>query len=254
MAITWDLFTNCIEASQVLGIDKDFRQKLIDARAKLLPPQIRKDGALQEWAVDFADPEPHHRHNSHLFGFHPGRQITATGTPELFAAARRALEIRGDAGTGWSLGWKIIFWARFYDGDHALRLIQNFIKPAQPGRIFAVEKAGVYPNLFCAHPPFQMDGNFAFTAGIAEMLVQSHTGEINLLPALPQAWPEGSVTGLRARGGFQVSLSWKGGKLDRVDIISRLGGPCKVRYGEKAVTLFTNPGAALALDRNLAPL
>ncbi len=249
MAIIWDLFSNCLDTARVLDADHEFAAKIAAARAKLFPMQIGAQGRLQEWFQDFTEQEVHHRHVSHLFGVYPGRQITPA-TPKYFAAAKKALEIRGDDGTGWSLGWKINFWARFRDGDHAYLLIKNLLRPV--GNTSDTNYrggGGVYPNLFDAHPPFQIDGNFAFTAGVAEMLVQSHLGEIHLLPALPSAWPTGSVRGLRARGGFEVTLlSWREGHLVRAEIRSTQGGPCTIRDGEKTVTRPTKAGESFTYE------
>jgi alpha-L-fucosidase 2 len=253
LEIIWDLFTNCLEATHALGIEPEFAAQVAAARAKLLPLKVGARGQLQEWADDFMEREVHHRHVSHLFGLHPGRQITPE-TPELYAAARKTLEIRGDDGTGWSLGWKINFWARFHDGDHAYTMIKYLLRPVGAkalGTNYA-GGGGVYPNLFDAHPPFQIDGNFGFTAGICEMLVQSHAGAVELLPALPQAWPAGRVRGLRARGGLTLTeLAWRDGALSRVVVHAETDGAWTLRAGATAVKLELRKGERAAFDAKL---
>jgi len=229
MSIIWDLFTNMIEASAELGIDAAFRDTLIAKKAKLYPLHIGKKGNLQEWNKDWEDVDPHHRHVSHLFGLHPGRQIAPVSTPEFAAAARKTLELRGDEGTGWSKAWKINFWARLLDGNHAHLLLRELLKYTSQSNTIYSSGGGTYPNFFDAHPPFQIDGNFGGTSGMAEMLLQSHLGELHLLAALPDIWKEGQVKGLKARGNYEISMSWKNHQLITAVVISKMGGPCKIR-------------------------
>lgn len=256
--IIHDLFSNYLLAQRVLGGDEPFRDQIAVARGRIRPLEVGKAGQLMEWSKDWDlnAPEPHHRHTSHLFALHPGRQISPLATPQLAAAARKTLELRGDEGTGWSKAWKLNFWARLRDGDHAYKLLCDQLKFVDTSATKYDGGGGTYPNLFDAHPPFQIDGNFGAVSGMTEMLLQSHElytdpaspdadrYVIDLLPALPTAWPSGSVKGLRARGGFEVNIAWQRGKLTSAEIHSRAGTACRVRHGSMTRDLNLQPGEA----------
>jgi alpha-L-fucosidase 2 len=268
LQIIFDLFTNTIAACKTLGTDVSFRTKLETARAKIRPMQIGKAGQLMEWSHDWdlEAPEIHHRHISHLFGLYPGKQISPSATPGLAAAAKKTLEIRGDDGTGWSLAWKINFWARLLDGDHAYSLITKQLNLVSTTATTYSKGGGTYPNLFDAHPPFQIDGNFGYVSGVNEMLFQSQETYsnseypdtdlyiINLLPALPKVWESGSIKGVRARGGFELDIAWNSGKLSKATIRNISGKACKVIYGIKTVELLINPEKSVNLNSELVEI
>ena len=259
--IVWDLFNNTVEAAGILKVDPELRATLTRMRDRLAGPRIGSWGQLLEWLEEKKDPvldtpQDTHRHVSHLFALFPGRQIGPVQTPELARAARRTLEARGDAGTGWSMAWKMAFWARLHDGDRAYRMLRGVL--AAPGAR-ASEQAGIfsehnnaggtYPNMLDAHPPFQIDGNFGATAAIAEMLLQSQAGEIHLLPALPKSWPSGAVKGLRARGGYVVDIVWRDGQLVDASVRGLSGaGRVKVRYGARVIDAAIRQGQSRSLS------
>jgi len=242
-----DLFKNVIAASEVLNEDAALRTVLKEKYKQIAPNMIGKYGQLQEWMQDVDNPNNKHRHVSHLWGLYPGNEINWDETPEITKAAKQSLIFRGDEATGWSLGWKINFWARFKDGDHAFHMIQMLMSPANSG-------AGSYPNLFDAHPPFQIDGNFGGAAGIGEMLIQSHTKFIDILPALPSALPEGEVKGICVRGGFVAEMKWSGGKLLQLKILSKAGSVLNLRYKDKVVTMKTKANTVYTFNGELKQL
>ena len=262
--IVWDLFNNTVEAAGILDVDPELRAELTNMRDRLAGPRIGSWGQLLEWLDEKHDPvldTPHdtHRHVSHLFALFPGRQIGPVKTPELAAAAKRTLEARGDAGTGWSMAWKMAFWARLHEGERAHRMLRGVLaapgaRAAEQGGIFSEHNnaGGTYPNLLDAHPPFQIDGNFGATAAMAEMLVQSHAGEIQVLPGLPKAWATGSVKGLRARGGYEVDIVWRKGLLKHVTVRAPSNdGKVKLRYGAWVTEVELKQGQSRTVSASL---
>lgn len=244
------LFRVCIEATEILGIDQEFAAHLKELIPKIAPNQIGQYGQLQEWMEDKDDPENHHRHVSHLWGLHPGNEINQEDTPGLIEAAKQSLILRGDEGTGWSLAWKINYWAKLLDGNHSYELIKMLFRPVESNSSNN-RQGGSYINLFDAHPPFQIDGNFGGAAGIVELLIQSHLGKINLLPALPDAFPDGSISGVCARGGFDLSFSWENGELTNVKVFSKAGKVCVLTYGGKKIEFETTMGESYAFNGEL---
>lgn len=229
-AVAREILSDAAAAAEILGMDETERAGWLSVEKSLPPYKVGRFGQLMEWSRDMDDPEDHHRHVNHLFGLHPGHTLSPLTTPELAEAAKVTLNHRGDGATGWSMGWKLNQWARLYDGDRAYKLFRNLLGH------------GTLDNMWDSHPPFQIDGNFGGTAGITEMLLQSHSGFIHLLPALPDAWPEGKVLGLLARGGFEVDLEWSGGRLRNAVIHSRVGSHCFLRYGQTILDFDTKPG------------
>lgn len=244
LAMIRECFQQTIQAAQILGTDAAFATQLTEALAQLHPYQVGKKGNLQEWYHDWEDSDPQHRHQSHLFGLYPGHQINPKTTPELAAACRKTLEIKGDETTGWSKGWRINLWARLWDGNHAYKMYRELLHYVEPDGVKTnyARGGGTYPNLFDAHPPFQIDGNFGGAAAVAEMLVQSSDREIRLLPALPDAWQNGSVSGICARGGFELALTWKQHQLQQLTISSKNGGTVTLIYGNKEKTVALKAG------------
>lgn len=261
-SIVWDLLTNTAQAAAVLGIDSGFREKVETTRNRIRPPQIGKHGQIMEWGGDWDNPKDEHRHVSHLFALHPGHEIHPLSTPKLAEAAKVTLKHRGDDGTGWALAWKINFWARLRDGDHALKLMTNQLRYTEELKTVMQGAGGTYPNLFDAHPPFQIDGNFGFVSGVNELLIQSHDRYvdpkapnedryyIDLLPALPADWSSGEIRGVRARGGFTFDLAWKAGRLTAAIVRSERGGTAKIRHAGRVLDLKLSPGrhAKIAAD------
>lgn len=245
-----ELFIQTVKASQVLDIDAEFRTKLENALQKLYPYQIGKKGNLQEWYYDWDDQDPKHRHQSHLFGLYPGNHITPALTPDIANACRTTLEIKGDETTGWSKGWRINLWARLWDGNRAYKMYRELLRYVDPDgmRTSYSGGGGTYPNLFDAHPPFQIDGNFGGAAAVVEMLLQSTENEIRLLPALPDAWESGTVSGICARGGFEISMEWSGKNVKKLEIFSKAGGKTTLIHGNDKKEISLKKGEKIEVS------
>jgi alpha-L-fucosidase 2 len=250
LAMIRECFENTITASKILNRDADFSTSLQQALIRLHPYKIGKKGNLQEWYFDWEDEDPQHRHQSHLFGLFPGHQITPYTTPVLADACRKSLEIKGDESTGWSKAWRINLWARLGDGNHAYKMYRELLKYIDPDglRTNYSGGGGTYPNLFDAHPPFQIDGNFGGAASVVEMLVQSDENEIRLLPALPDAWESGLVSGICARGGFEISMKWENKNLTKVSVSTKTDGKTMLRSGKKEKEIILKNGQKVEID------
>ncbi len=244
-----NLFRICVDAAKILDTDQEFSKKIQAMIPEITPNKIGKHGQLQEWLDDVDNPEEHHRHVSHLWAVYPGYEINPDETPELMKAAQQSLEYRGDDGTGWSLAWKINYWARFLDGNRSYKMVHKLLSPAE--RADGKVGGGSYPNLFDAHPPFQIDGNFGGTSGIIEMLIQSHLSKIELLPALPDALADGSISGVCARGGFELSFNWSSGLLQKVEVLSKSGTKCRLKYKDQMIEFDTVKGGKYLFDGKL---
>jgi alpha-L-fucosidase 2 len=254
MSILRDLFTNCITAMELIRDEDKLKEELKRTLPRLLPIRVGSHGQLLEWEEEYEEVDSKHRHISLLYGLHPAREFTYDMTPKMMEACRIVLENRGDGGTGWSLGWKVNQWARLRDGDRALKLIKLQLQPIDLDNIRYSEQGGTYDNLFDAHPPFQIDGNFGVSAGIAEMLLQSHEGFLSLLPALPGEWRQGCITGLMARGSIIVDLSWQEGELQKASLLPRADGRIEVKYKDRSMNLKLQAGNRITLDAMLSIL
>ncbi len=247
------LFDNILSAAEILGREDETTAKIRKTIPQLPPMRISPEGYLQEWLEDYEEVDPRHRHVSHLYGLHPSNQISPAKTPDLAEAARKTLNRRGDAGTGWSRAWKVNFWARLHDGDRAYKLLKSLLEPTFGSEVKMSSGGGTYPNLFCAHPPFQIDGNFGGTAGIAEMLIQSQDGYIHLLPALPAAWADGSFKGLCVRGGAEIDMAWKDGKITKLALKAKTDNTFRLKVPDHAVAIMKN-GKTLPVENGFVPI